>query len=71
LGLQTIHSCGIIHRDLKPENILLHFNDFSDNNNVLDNESNKFELILKICDFGLSSMEADTSTMCGLIIFYL
>jgi len=50
-GIAYLHDLGIVHRDLKPENILC--------------KSNKFPLIIKLTDFGLSNiipMEADDAS---------
>jgi serine/threonine protein kinase len=46
-GLKEIHSCGIVHHDIKPSNILCSF----------DPEKKDREFTLKICDFGLSSIQ--------------
>lgn len=54
-GLSYLHSKEIAHRDLKPQNILFH--------------SNNKKQILKICDFGFSTILKDhyqmMNTMCG------
>ncbi|KAG4119114.1 hypothetical protein ERO13_D11G058900v2 [Gossypium hirsutum] len=52
-GLEVLQSHHIIHRDLKPENILL--------------LGSKDDLVLKIADFGLSSLDPGNyaQTVCG------
>lgn len=50
-AVKFIHDKKIIHRDLKPENILL--------------ASNDSETLVKISDFGLSSIGSVLRTMCG------
>ena len=61
-AISYLHSYNIIHRDIKPENLLL-----SDNND----ENNKNNLILKLCDFGwctlLSNNNDHRNTICGTV----
>jgi len=47
--MSFLHMRGVIHRDLKPENVLLHGNAYD----------------VKICDFGLSKIIRDNSSLGG------
>ncbi|KAI7888326.1 kinase-like domain-containing protein [Mucor mucedo] len=46
-----LHDSGVVHRDIKPENIMM---------------VNKIDMQVKICDFGLASLQQDNlMTRCG------
>jgi serine/threonine protein kinase len=55
-ALHFIHSKGVVHRDLKPENLLL-------------DSTNDRSAVVKLADFGLSTMltegETHMGTVCG------
>ncbi|KAH9494089.1 Serine/threonine-protein kinase ulk3 [Dermatophagoides farinae] len=55
-AVRFLHQQRIVHRDIKLSNMLLHRPSFSTNNNHHRKIDQRFNYIVKLCDFGLSTL---------------